>query len=94
MAKGKIELVVVRKVDYDSNFNRLYYRAIVRVYLKPFRGHRVDLSLVRLRATSPAGLEKKIRLLKRRFTTLLKKHPEFIKKIAEVEKMSVDEEDV
>lgn len=91
MTKEKIQMKVQRKIGYDPSYDRVLYRATVRVYLKAKDTLPKDLALIRLHATSVQGLERKIKRIETRFKGILKRNPKFIKKIGESERILIGE---
>jgi len=84
---------VVRGMDYDAVFDKVIYRATIRVYLKSEDGTVKDISLLRVRSNTPQGLEIRILRVKNRFKTLMKKNPKFFERIGKGETISLDEDE-
>jgi len=80
-------------MDYDAAFDKVIYRATIRVYLKLEDGTEKDISLLRVRSNTPQGLEIRILRVKSRFKTLMRKNPKFFEKIGKGETISLDEDE-
>jgi len=92
MSEGKIIMRILRDVTINPMTTTVFYRATIRVYLKPPSGEEKDLaSLINLQAPSPETLEVKINKVKESFEGLLKANPEFLKKVRVPEEREISE---
>jgi hypothetical protein len=59
--EAEIGARVTRGIEYSQVSKRFIYRATVRAFLKRGKEEVKDIAIIRLRAASPATLEKKYR---------------------------------
>jgi len=87
-----IKMKIERRIGYETAFDRMVYRATVRVYSTGNKERPPqDIALIRVRSLNPQGLEKKIKRIQTRFMNLLKKNPKFIEQLGEIEDILIGE---